>query len=319
MKQFFFWRRNNSLRQSAIFILLFLIAFIGISCKAQLSNNPPQENIKSSTQPTATNTLRVAVVPWQSPEVQQKKLQPLADYIQQTTGRSVTFQITKSYESAVDLLAKEEVEIAYLAALTYVQARERNTNLEPIVVPIDKTTGRPWYSSVVVVKSSSGIKSLQDLKGKRFAFVSPSSTSGFLMPMAEFKAKGIEPERDFKEVEYPGSHDKTETALAAGEVDAIADDKSSFLRSQKSGKLSPSAYKVIWESSPIPTGPIVINTKKFPPELVAKLKQALIDAPVGVVDVSGTESAGYTLAKDADFEQIRQIYSSLKSLVAQPK
>ena len=74
-------------------------------------------------------------------------------------------------------------------------------------------------------------------------------------------------------------------------VDAIANDKASVLRSQKSGKLAAANYKVIWESKPIPAPPIVINTKKFSPETINKLQQALIDAPVGVVDVSGTESA----------------------------
>ncbi|MGD1714914.1 hypothetical protein [Dapis sp. BLCC M172] len=45
----------------------------------------------------------------------------------------------------------------------------------------------------------------------------------------------------------------------------------------------------------------------------------MIDAPVGVVDVSGTESAGYTLGKDADFEEIRQIYTRLKSTTVPEK
>ncbi len=206
------------------------------------------------------------------------------------------------------------MEMAYLAALTYVKAHDRNAKIAPLVLPIDATSGRPWYTSVIVADASKDIQSLKDLKGKRFAFVSPSSTSGFLMPLKAFQAKGIDPTRDFSRIRYAGSHDKTETALANGEVDAIADDKPSFTRAQAAGKLPAANYKIIWESDPIPTGPVVINTSKFTPKEIAQLQQALIDAPVGVVDISGSKSAGYTLAKDADFEPVRQIHNRLKSI-----
>lgn len=220
--------------------------------------------------------------------------------------------MTKDYKAAVDLLATEKVEIAYLAALTYVKAKQKNPNVEPIVMPIDKNSGRPWYTAVIVADPAKGIQSLDGLKGKRFAFVSPSSTSGFLMPMSQFNKQGIDPARDFALIKYPGSHDKVEADLASGKVDAIADDKPSFLRSQKAGKLG-SQYKVIWESDPIPTGSIVVNTKKLPAELIASLKKALIDAPMGSVDVSGTQSSGYTLAKDDDFAAVRGLYTRLGS------
>jgi phosphonate transport system substrate-binding protein len=65
---------------------------------------------------------------------------------------------------------------------------------------------------------------------------------------------------------------------------------------------------------PNPTDPITIDTSKFIPEEIEKLQQALIDAPIGVVDVSDCESAGYTLTKDTDFDEIREIYNRVKSI-----
>lgn len=300
------------------FVLMFCVGSISASCTAPSPKNSSQASLTSSPLPIA-KTLNVAVIPWQSPEAQKAKLQPLADYLGQKMNRSVNFQITKDYATAVDLLVEGKVEMAYLAALTYIQAHERNASIEPLVLPIDETTGRPWYTSVIVADASKEIKSLQDLKGKRFAFVSPSSTSGFLMPLNALQTKGISPTRDFASIRYPGSHDKTETALAKGDFDAIADDKASFLRAQAAGTLPDANYKIIWESDPIPTPPIVINTSKFTAEEIAQLQQALIDAPVGVVDVSGAKSAGYTLAKDADFEPVRQIYNRLKSITVAEK
>lgn len=201
--------------------------------------------------------------------------------------------------------------MAYLAALTYIKARERNPNIKPLVIPINRISGRPWYTSVIIADTTKNIKTIEDLKGKRFAFVSPSSTSGFLIPMNGLQTAGTDPTRDFSKIRYSGSHDKATQDLVDGVVDAVTNDKASFLRSQKLGKLDAN-YKIIWESGPIPAPPIVINTKKFTPKIIDQLQEILIDAPIGVVDVSGTESAGYTLGKDADFEEIRQIYTRLK-------
>lgn len=319
MQRFLFWQFHRSLKRLLNFVLLFSLSAIAVSCTATSSNTNSQVSPVSSPQAAVTQTLNVAVIPWQSPKEQEKKLQPLADYLQQTMKRPVKFQIAKDYATAVDLLVEEKVEMAYLAALTYVKAHDRNAKIAPLVLPIDAISGRPWYTSVIVADATKGIQSLEDLKGKRFAFVSPSSTSGFLMPLKAFQAEGIDPTRDFTRIRYAGSHDKAETALANREVDVIADDRASFTRAQAEGKLPAANYKIIWESDPIPTGPVVINTSKFTPKEIAQLQKALIDAPLGVVDVSGSKSAGYTLAKDADFEPVRQIYNRLKSITIAEK
>ncbi|WP_256386618.1 PhnD/SsuA/transferrin family substrate-binding protein, partial [Hydrocoleum sp. CS-953] len=100
---------------------------------------------------------------------------------------------------------------------------------KPLVIPIDRVSGRPWYTSVIVANTTKNIKTLQDLKGKRFAFVSPSSTSGFLIPMNGLETAGIDPTRDFAKIRYSGSHDKATQNLADDVVDAVTNDKASFL------------------------------------------------------------------------------------------
>ena len=297
--KFTLWPNNLFFRYSLFFSLLLSISTTTVSCAG------PELSDKNS------ESLRVAVLPWQSSKGQQEKLQPLAIYLGTHLKHPVNFQITKNYAEAVDLIVKEEVDMAYLAALTYIKARERNPNIKPLVIPINRISGRPWYTSVIIADTTKNIKTIEDLKGKRFAFVSPSSTSGFLIPMNGLQTAGIDPTRDFSKIRYSGSHDQATQDLVDGVVDAVTNDKASFLRSQKSGKLDAN-YKIIWESGPIPAPPIVINTKKFTPKIIDQLQEILIDAPIGVVDVSGTESAGYTLGKDADFEEIRQIYTRLK-------
>ena len=44
--------------------------------------------------------------------------------------------------------------------------------------------GSKTYRSQVVVRADSGITSIDQLRGKKFAFVDPASASGFLFPNA---------------------------------------------------------------------------------------------------------------------------------------
>lgn len=309
-------RNRSSKRTLACFILTLTSGLFGVGCTA---TKPEQKMpVSTNTQPPNNTTqvgnelatVDIAVIPWQVSAAQEEKLKPLADYLTQKLGQPVKFQITKDYETSVDLLVEGKVEFAYLGALTYLKAKQRDPQVQPIVAPIEKTTGRPWYTSIIVVNKASGIKSLKDLKGKRFAFVSQSSTSGYLVPSVEFKQRGINPDRDFAVVKYPGSHDKAKAALIAGEVDAIADDKRSYLTMQKAGKLDAAKYEIIWESQPIPNIPIVASSK-VTPQLIARLKKAFVETPDGLIDPSGSESAGYTLVQDEDYATIRKLYQTI--------
>src|SRR5581483_1617596 len=72
------------------------------------------------------------------------------------------------------------------------------------------------FTSTFIVPADSPVKSLADLKGKTFAFGSPSSTSGHLMPRYFLLKAGIDPDRDFSRVAYSGAHDATVAFVASG-------------------------------------------------------------------------------------------------------
>ncbi len=307
----------NLIKKVWLFLLIFCLSAIAVSCS--------QPNVSSGNNPASTTTssptnqpFRVALIPGSASE-SPEKLKPLGDYLQKLTNQQVVFNTPKTYEAAVDLIVNEQVDMAFLGPLSYVQAKERNPDLAPILMPIEKSTGRPWYTSLIVGNSDKGIESLQDLKGKRFAFVSPSSTSGFLIPLTALQAQNIDPTSDFSSIVYGGSHEKNAVLLAEDKVDAIAINRGALEVAKAEGKIQSATLKVLWESDPIPNSPFVINAKKFSPQALAKFQQALVDAPLGILKSTGFESNGYTIAKDSDFEQIRQIYTKYKSVVIPPK
>jgi len=253
----------------------------------------------------------VAVIPWQNSAEQETKLQELAAYLEEELGIPVNIELTDSYDAAVDQLVSGKAQMASLGAFTYLQAHERNPNLEPLVVPIDQNSGRPWYTSVMVVRADSGIDSIEDTAGKRFSFVTDSSTSGFLVPSYNFQQMGIVPEDHFASVGFSGGHNKSIELLVAGDVDVIVTESLNFDRESKSGgALASGNYKIVWESAPIPNGPIVVSAQ-IPDTMKIELQKALIDAPEGLVDASGGASAGYTVAEDADYDSIRELKQAM--------
>lgn len=295
-------------------VILLAILLWCTSCADQ--QNQPIVN-SSSSNPTQTSdlnqqskTLKIAVIPAQSSPEQLAKLQDLAAYLESVLFRKFDIQIQKDYDTAVELIVNEKVQIAYLGPLTYIKAKQQNPEIEPILAPITKSTGRPWHTSMIIANSAK-IKSVKDLYNNRFGFVSKSSTTGFLIPTVElFQKQGINPEKAFKEVQFLGSHNQAITALMAGKVDAIAIGQEAFLKAQVENKLDPQKYIKIWESSPLPTDPIVVSTK-LEPRLINGIKKALLDAPEGIIAVSGVETAGYTIVDDMNYERIRQLQNKL--------
>ncbi len=305
-------------QRMAQFVLLLFLTILSIACTPPRNNStldPVNNEVRipetANSDASTLAQLNIAIIPHRASAEEQEKIDRLADYLQTSLGLPVKISLTEDYDTSIDLLVEGKVEVAYLGPFSYVKAKEQNPELEPIVAHIEKSTGRPWYTSTIVVNTESGIEKLADLKGKRFGFVSKSSTSGYLFPLADFQTNELNPERDFIEIIYADSHDRNTALLAEGKVDAIAVNKSSYILAQKTGLLPETKYRMIWESAPIPSSPIVISSK-LPETFKFELKKALINAPTGVIAIGGIDADGYTLVQDEDYEVIRKIQQTLK-------
>ena len=86
-------------------------------------------------------------------------------------------------------------------------------------IPIAQREEDARFTSKFITADPS-IKSLSDLKGKTFAFGSPSSTSGSLMPRFFMQQAGLNIDKDFKNIAFSGAHDATAAFVSAGKADA---------------------------------------------------------------------------------------------------
>ncbi|KFB76791.1 putative selenate ABC transporter substrate-binding protein [Candidatus Accumulibacter cognatus] len=165
----------------------------------------------------AENLLRVSAIPDEAPTELQRKFRPLGEYLEKETGYKVQFTPVSDYAAVVEGLAAKKIDLAWLGGFTFVQAKLR-TGGEAI--PIVQRAEDEVFTSKFIVPANSTVTSLVELKGKTFAFGSPSSTSGHLMPRFYLLKDGIDPDKDFKNVAFSGAHDATVAFVASGKVEA---------------------------------------------------------------------------------------------------
>jgi len=163
----------------------------------------------------AAETLRVSAIPDEAPTELIRKFKPLGEYLEKQLGMPVKFTPVSDYAAVVEALASDRLDMAWLGGFTFVQTRLKTGNAIPLV---QREQDEQFTSKFITADPA--VKSLQDLKGKTFAFGSVSSTSGSLMPRYFMLKDGIEPEQFFSRIAYSGAHDATAAWVEAGKADA---------------------------------------------------------------------------------------------------
>ncbi len=134
-----------------------------------------------------------------------------------------------NYELQVESLAKGHVDIAWNSPLAWVDTVRRTGGTCRAIAMRDTDRDRVSH---VVVRSDSGIASVDDLRGKTLAVGAKDSPQATLIPVGMLQRAGLEPGRDFevrrfdvlvgKHGDHVGGELDAFRCLAAGEADASA-------------------------------------------------------------------------------------------------
>jgi phosphonate transport system substrate-binding protein len=167
----------------------------------------------------APEILRVSAIPDENPTELLRIYRPFAEYLGKELGMKVQFTPVVDYAATVEGLAARKLDLVWYGGFTSVQAvRRTNGNARRLVLRQEDAE----FKSVFIARPDAGIRKLDDLKGKTFAFGSVSSTSGHLMPRYFLLQARIDPSRDLKQVAFSGAHDATALWVESGKVDAGA-------------------------------------------------------------------------------------------------
>jgi phosphonate transport system substrate-binding protein len=222
------------------------------------------------------STLIFAYTPVEDPAVYAKVWKGFLEYMEKVTGKKVQFFPVQSNAAQIEAMRGGRLHIAGF-----------NTGSNPIAVACagfkpfammasaDDSFG---YEMEIITHPGSGIDKVPDLKGKKLAFTSETSNSGFKAPSAILKAEyGLEPRKDFEPV-FSGQHDNSILGVANKDYPAAAVANSVMRRMIARSVVKAEQIKSIYKSQTFPTTGygVVYNLK---PELQEKIKQSFFSFP----------------------------------------
>ncbi len=238
-----------------------------------------------------------------SPQEDARQYLPFLAYLERATGYHIKLRFTPADSSIVDDLGQGKVQLAAVGAGTFLRANARYAVI-PLVLGLN-SEGKAEYQSVIVTRPDSPIRGVSDLKRRRFAFGSATSTQGHLIPRIVLMQHGIELD-DLAGHDFTGSHLKTADAVLSGRFDAGGVQDTLGRELAAAGRL-----RIIDTSDPYPSSGIAAN-KDLAPEVIAKLRRALLDfRPKGrdasdLYEWDKTEMPnGFTAARGEDYTGLR--------------
>lgn len=186
------------------------------------------------------------------------------------------------YDGVIQGLLGGTLDFAWLGASAYAKTYLTNPDAVDVMLTKQNTDGTTGYYSIGFARVDSGITSMDDAKGKIFAFADPNSTSGYLVPGAELVASYGKLEEYFAEVKMSGGHEQSIVGVANGDFDAAvawADglgnwedgfNSGAFRKAADSGLVDMADITEIWRSKLIPEGPMVVR-KTMPQDVKDKM------------------------------------------------
>ncbi len=147
----------------------------------------------------------------------------LAKYVSQKlygkdTGFYIKTAVPSSYIAVVEAFGTKRADFAALTTFSYILAKDvKGYDVEAVLAVIRGDDERT-YKAQIVSRKDSNINSLSDLNGKKFAYVDPASTSGYILPAKLLKDHKV----ILADSVFAQKHDNVVTMVYQKQVDAGA-------------------------------------------------------------------------------------------------
>jgi phosphonate transport system substrate-binding protein len=233
--------------------------------------------------------------------------------MEKETGLYFKSGIPSNYVAVVEAFGSNRADVAVMNSFGYLLA---NTKYGAEAKLKALRHGKDYYAGAIYVSEKSGIKSIKDLNGKKFAFTDSSSTSGYLYPLKIFNEEKVK----LGNTIFAIKHDNVITMIYQGQVDAGA----AFYSDAFDGKIKDARERVLTQfpdvekkvkvlkvTDKIPNDPFVFR-KGMDPAITTKIIN-------GLMKYIGTEEGKTTFkniyAIDGIVPATNKDYDSLRAVI----
>lgn len=163
-----------------------------------------------------------------------------------------------TYGEILDIFESGEVDIGFVCGYLAVLGSEKGL-MEKIATPI--VNGNTQYTSYIITKSDRNINTIDELKGKKFAFSDPYSFAGFMVPKYLIEQKGYDFDQFFEKTYFTYSHDHSISSVVNGLVDGAVIYSTTYEKLRRENNPLIKQIKVIEKGAYVGNHPIVVNPK----------------------------------------------------------
>src|SRR5512143_3717751 len=187
------------MRKRSVACILCVLFFLLLTACSPKEPPPPAKK-------PSVEKLLIGLIPEQNLFRQMERYEPLGEYIYRKTGTKITFKVLPRYGNIIDSFKSSGLDGAFFGSFTYTLAHAKiGVDVLARPVALDNTS---TYYGMIFVRKDSGIRTVRDMKWKRFAFVDRATTAGYLLPLDYFHRHGISDYNQYlKEAYFTGTHE----------------------------------------------------------------------------------------------------------------
>jgi phosphonate transport system substrate-binding protein len=221
-------------------------------------------------------TLLFAYTPGEDAALHAGVWEGLLRHLEKATGKHVRFFPVQSNAAQLEAMRAGRLHIAGFGTGT-VPVAVNCAGFVPFAI-MGGERGILGYEMEIITYPGSGIKKPADLKGRKLAFTSPTSNSGFKAPSVLLRSEfGLEAGRDYTTV-FSGKHENSVLGVANKDYDAAAIANEVMRRMMARGVVKKGQIETVYMSETFPTAAFGL-AYNLEPTLAGKVREAFFSFP----------------------------------------
>ncbi|NBD33944.1 MAG: phosphate/phosphite/phosphonate ABC transporter substrate-binding protein [Cyanobacteria bacterium] len=281
--------------------------FFGVLSALVIMACTPNGNSGDGQQPT----IKFGVGPYfPTPGETRDQFNPLFEKMAAAVDAKADVTVTEDWVGISEALRSGTLDVAWLGPWGYVLAHHHSPEIRAIATV--KYNGDPIYYSVLLARADAPFDTLDEAIAQsqtgetlKLSLADVGSTSGWLVPTAEFERRGVNHQAIF-DYNEGASHAAQAIAVISEQVDIASDYNRNLDVLASTGRIDRNQIKIIWQSDPLPNDPIAVRGG-----LSEEVKQGLQSA---LVDLSAEEAetllppnyTGFVASDGSNYQPIQE-------------